>query len=104
MTHEARTAPPEAVGGPHAPVNQEDGARPLLERAAGEATPSIQTSEPPLPPEAVQEEDTQKVAHNAHGEEDVERCGWARSVMASFSSIVPPGGMLSTVFNIASIC
>ncbi|RNE98493.1 amino acid transporter, partial [Trypanosoma rangeli] len=105
MTHEARTTPPEAVGGPHAPANQEDGARPLLERVAREAMPSTQTSHPLLSTEAVQEEDTQSVARNAYGKEDaeqvvgegcekedVERRGWARSVMASFSSIIPPGG------------
>ncbi|ESL05433.1 amino acid transporter [Trypanosoma rangeli SC58] len=104
MTHEARIAPPEAVGGPHAPANREDTAQPLLDRAAGEATPSIQTSRPPLPPEAVQEGEAEQVVGEACVKEDAERRGWGRSVMASLSSIIPPGGMLSTVFNIASIC
>ncbi|RNE96726.1 amino acid transporter, partial [Trypanosoma conorhini] len=92
------------MGGPCAPASQEAGAQPLLQGTAGEATPSTQTGQPPLPSEATQEEDTEKLDCIANVNAHKERRGLAMSVTASLATIIPPGGMLSTVFNLASIC
>ncbi|RNE96729.1 amino acid transporter, partial [Trypanosoma conorhini] len=82
----------------------EAGAQPLLQGTAREATPSTQTGQPPPPSEAKQEEDTEKLDCIANVNAHKERRGLAKSVTASLATIIPPGGMLSTVFNLASIC
>ncbi|PWU85463.1 putative amino acid transporter [Trypanosoma cruzi] len=50
------------------------------------------------------EEDTGRVAGKLCRKEPVEQRGWAQSVMMLMSSGIPPGGLLSTVFNLSSIC
>ncbi|EKF28465.1 amino acid transporter, putative, partial [Trypanosoma cruzi marinkellei] len=104
MTPETRTAPSEAMGGPHFSADEEDDALRLPSGATDNMAPSAQADQSLLPRERKQEEDTGQVAGKLYKNEPVEQRGWAQSVMMLMSSAIPPGGLLSTVFNLSSIC
>ncbi|RNC35653.1 putative amino acid transporter PAT1, partial [Trypanosoma cruzi] len=99
MAHETRAAPSEAMGGPHFSADQEDDALRPPGGAADNMAPSAQADRSLLPREKMHEEDTGRVAGELYRKEPVEQRGWAQSVMVLMSSGIPPGGLLSTVFN-----
>ncbi|PBJ74530.1 amino acid transporter [Trypanosoma cruzi cruzi] len=104
MAHETRAAPSEAMGVPHSSTDQEDDALRPPGGAADNTAPSAQADHSLLFREKMHEEDTGRVAGELCRKEPVEQRGWAQSVMMLMSSGIPPGGLLSTVFNLSSIC